>query len=110
MNAWTIIIYVAIALVVGLVTLQFSNFRSWLTWAVTKAEEKYGSDTGQLKLQYAYELATTKFKWLTKLIPYSAFKKLVDKALVVMKDMLNNNKKIAKIITSSNDITEKAKL
>ena len=92
-----IIIYIAVALVIGLVTLQFVNFKEWLVWAVTKAEEKYGSETGSLKLQYAYELATTKFKWLTKIIPYPVFKKLVDMALKKLKVMLTNTK-IAEIV------------
>lgn len=102
----TITIYLIVAVIVGVITLQFVNFKDWLLWCVTKAEEKYGSNTGQLKLQYAYDLATTKFKWLTKVIPYSLFKKWVDNALEKMKEMLSNNKKIAEIV---NKIDEKTK-
>lgn len=98
---YTIAIYLVTALITGVITLQFVNFKDWLLWAVTEAETRYGSQTGQLKLQYAYELATNKFKWLTKLIPYSVFKKWIDEALAVMKDMLTNNKKIAETIENT---------
>lgn len=106
----TIAIYLVAAIIVGVITLQFVNFKDWLLWCVTKAEEKYGSNTGQLKLQYAYELATTKFKWLTKVIPYPLFKKWIDDALVKMKEMLQNNKKIAEIVNKIDKVTETAKI
>lgn len=96
--ALQIVLYIIAAFIIGVVTLQFINFKDWLVWACTKAEEKYGGQTGELKLQYAYELATSKFKWLTKFIPYSLFKKWIDTALVEMKNMLMNNKKIADIV------------
>ena len=73
-----------LVIIVGFTTLQFVNFKDWLLWAVIKAEEKFGGTTGQLKLQYAYELATNKYKWLIKIIPYSLFVKMVDSALKKM--------------------------
>lgn len=53
----------------------------WLRSAVILAENSLGGKTGQLKLQYVYNLAIAKFPLMAFLISFETFKKLVDGAL-----------------------------
>lgn len=76
-----------------------NGFKNWLVWAVTEAERIFGSKTGQLKLHYAYERAIERFPMIAKVIPFTLFSKMVDSALDVMRDMIENNKNIADAIT-----------
>lgn len=90
MNIWVISISIVISLVIILLALRFASFRNWLVYAVSEAEKYLGAKTGRLKIRYAYDLALKKFPTFAKIIPWSVFSWLVDKALVVMRDMLNN--------------------
>lgn len=76
-----------------------NGFKNWLVWAVSEAEKTFGSKTGRLKLRYAYNLAIKHFPILAKFIPFKLFSKLVDGALSVMRDMIENNKDIAEAIS-----------
>lgn len=78
-------------------TEQINNFKKWLLLAVIEAETELGSETGQLKLRYVYDLAIDKFKWLS-IVPFTQFEKWVDEALDEMKDLLATNKKIKSIV------------
>lgn len=75
-----------------------NGFKNWLVWAVTEAERLFGSKTGKLKLRYAYELAIERFPMIAKFIPFAVFSKMVDGALDIMRDMIENNKNIADAI------------
>ena len=90
MNIWVISISIVISLVIILLALRFASFRNWLVYAVSEAEKYLGAKTGRLKIRYAYDLALKNFPTFAKIIPWSVFSWLVDKALVVMRDMLNN--------------------
>ncbi len=79
--------------------IYINGFKNWLVWAVSEAETMFGSKTGKLKLRYAYELAVERFPTIAKLIPFSMFSKLVDGALIIMRDMIENNKNIADAIS-----------
>lgn len=87
---------VIVVLVAG--GIYVNGFKNWLVWAVTEAEATFGSGTGQLKLRFAYELAVKQFPIVAKIIPFSVFSKLVDDALVIMREMIENNGKIANVI------------
>lgn len=76
-----------------------NGFKNWLVWAVSEAESVFGSNTGKLKLRYAYELAVVRFPMVAKIIPFALFSKMVDDALDIMRDMIENNKNIADAIT-----------
>lgn len=90
---------------VGAVLVLFAGYNlfgiakveDWLLWAVTEAESTFGSNTGKLKLAMVYDRFIERFPRLQMFIPYSLFKKLVDRALESMKDMLKNGK-IAAVI------------
>jgi hypothetical protein len=66
----------------------------WLLLAVIKAEKELGDGTGQLKLRFVYDLFIDKFRFISMIISFSQFSKLVDQALDTMRDMLDSNKQI----------------
>ena len=80
-------------------TMWMMGFKNWLVWAVAEAEAVLGSKTGQLKLRYVYDMAVARFPIAAKLIPFTVFSKMVDTALDIMRDMIENNTSIAEAIT-----------
>ncbi len=85
-------------IIVGIIALQYQSFKIWLLWGVSEAEEFFGSGTGQLKLQYAYNLPIERFPVFAKLIPFTLFNWLVNKALDEMRRMIEENENIANIL------------
>lgn len=77
---------------------QLQIVREWLLLAVVEAEKALGSNTGQLKLRYVYNLFLSKFKYLSLVISFEQFSLLVDEALDVMRDMISNNKQVEQYI------------
>lgn len=98
MEMQNIIIGAILAVIIIAGGIYINGFKNWLVWAVSEAESVFGSKTGKLKLRYAYELAIERFPILAKLIPFSLFGKFVDSALIIMRDMIENNKNIADAI------------
>ena len=99
MDAQNIILAVILAAVLIVGGIYVNGFQNWLVWAVSEAEAMFGSNTGKLKLRYAYNLAIQNFPRLAKLIPFSVFSWMVDQALKVMREMIEKNKSIAEAIT-----------
>ena len=99
MDTNNIILAVILAVVLIGGGIYVNGFKNWLVWAVSEAESTFGSKTGKLKLRYAYELAVERFPMIAKFIPFTVFSALVDSALDVMRDMIENNKNIADAIT-----------
>lgn len=77
---------------------QLIQIREWLLWAVMKAEQSFGAETGKLKLHFVYDLFVSRFPWAVKLITFERFAELVDDALDEMKKLLEENPKIAATI------------
>ena len=98
-----VIITVALAAVVItlLVTGNVKKLKEWLIYAVAAAEKELGGGTGQLKLREVYDKFIDKFPILAKLISFSSFSKLVDKALEKLKELLEKNEDIANYINGS---------
>lgn len=99
MEMQNIIMGVILAIILIGGGIYVNGFKNWLVWAVSEAEATFGSNTGKLKLRYAYELAVERFPTLAKFIPFTLFSKMVDGALEIMRDMVENNKNIADAIT-----------
>jgi hypothetical protein len=78
---------------------QIKMLKEWLLLAVVEAEKALGSNTGQIKLRYVYDLFITKFKYLALIISFNQFSLLVDEALVTMRNMISNNKQVENYIT-----------
>lgn len=100
----TILIYLAALVVIAVVMLIAAvkvfgeqKVRNWLVWAVGKAEQEFGSGTGQLKLRSVYNQFIARFPKLSTFITFKRFSALVDEALDILSDMLKNGK-IANII------------
>lgn len=109
METQNIILALILTVLVVCGGIYVNGFKNWLVWAVSEAEAIFGSKTGKLKLRYAYELAIERFPMIAKFIPFTLFSKLVDGALAVMRDMIENNKSIAEAITDKvNDSLETA--
>lgn len=90
-----IIISAVTAFVIIYKVFGIDKIKSWLLWAVTQAEKEFGGGTGKLKLAYVYDLFIAKFPKLQIIVPFSLFSALVDEALVLMKEMLKNEKILA---------------
>lgn len=75
------------------------GFKNWLVWAVSEAEATLGSGTGKLKLRYAFNLAVKHYPILAKLIPFELFSAMVDNALKVMREMIEDNAAIKAVLT-----------
>ena len=99
MEMQNIIIGAILAVVLIAGGIYINGFKNWLVWAVSEAEAMFGSKTGKLKLRYAYELAIERFPVVAKFIPFTVFSKMVDGALAIMRDMIENNKNIADAIS-----------
>ena len=98
MNTEMYILAVVVTIVLVVCGIHIMGFKNWLVWAVSEAESMFGSGTGQLKLRYAYDLAVVRFPIIAKLIPFSVFSWMVDRALEVMREMIQKNGKIADAI------------
>lgn len=105
----TILIYFAALTVVAVVMLIVAvkvfgeqKVRNWLVWAVGKAEQEFGSGTGQLKLRSVYNQFIARFPKLSTFITFRRFSALVDEALNILSDMLKNGK-IANIIEKGDE-------
>ena len=103
METQNIIIGVILAIILVAGGIYVNGFKNWLVWAVAESEKMFGSGTGKLKLRYAYELAIKRFPVIAKVIPFSVFSTMVDNALTIMRDMINNNKNIADVISVKTD-------
>lgn len=98
MDITDIILGVILAVIVVAGGIYVNGFKNWLVWAVSEAENMFGSNTGKLKLRYAYELAIQRFPTIAKFIPFTVFSKMVDGALVIMRKMIDDNSDIANMI------------
>lgn len=108
MDTKMIIIGAVVAIVLIACGIYVNGFKNWLVWAVSEAEAMFGSNTGKLKLRYAYDLAIKQFPIVAKLIPFSVFSAMVDKALKIMREMIENNASIAEAIgkVNANELPE----
>ena len=77
--------------------------KEWLLYAVTLAEKELGSETGQVKLRFVYDMFIAKFPYLVKVISFEKFSQLVDEVLEQFEEMLNKNEKIKKYIGVDNN-------
>lgn len=77
---------------------QLAKVKEWLLYAVTNAESELGGGTGKLKLRMVYDLFVQRFPWLVRLVSFEMFSGLVDEALDQMRDMLENNDNVKRIV------------
>lgn len=111
-NWYHIVAAIAILVVAGVFVYEFvkkprsvqiEKIEEWLLYAVTKAEETYGSGTGQIKLRMVYDMFVSRFPEAGKIVSFEAFSMMVDKALEKMKKMLEDNKVLAEKVEGKDD-------
>lgn len=88
---------------------QMKKIQEWLIWAVAEAEKKLGSQTGQLKLRYVYDMFITKFPGLCIFIPFETFKNMVDNALNELEEMIKGNEKLQMLFGKEEEEKEEPK-
>ena len=99
-------ILVIVILIGGAVAMFINSKRGlsdWLILAVTECEKTLGGGVGALKLRTCYEKFLELYPVLSKLISFEKFSELVDKALVEMKKMLENNKKVQEYVNGDKE-------
>ncbi len=82
---------------------KIEAIKEWLKYAVTVTEKALGSNTGKLKLQMIWSMATAQFPFITKVITFEQFSKMVDDALDWMKEQLEANPNIKAVVTGIKD-------
>lgn len=94
------VVFIAIGLAIGFNVFVFIKknneekikaVKEWLLFCVTKIESIYGGGTGKIKLRAAWDMAVTKFPFLTVLVTFDEFSEWVDEALEEMKKLLENS-------------------
>lgn len=98
---WMLIVALAcvlafvISLIINFIKLpnnkKIEAVKEWLKWAVVEAEKALGSQTGQLKLRFVYDLFVQRFPEVAKFISFETFSGWVDEALEWMKNQLESN-------------------
>ena len=109
-NYWYVIVGIlAILIAAGISIYHFINLTSsdqikkvkeWLLYAVTLAEKQLGSETGQIKLRFVYDMFIVKFPYLVKIISFEKFSHLVDEVLDQFEEILSKNEKIKEYVNS----------
>lgn len=68
----------------------FPTLNAWLLLATEKAEDFIGSGNGQKKLAMVYGWFCQWFPWLSKIMPFALFERLVDDALDLLRQKLES--------------------
>ena len=113
-NNWHILVLIVVAAVaIGYDIYAFSKLspaqqkekvKEWLIWAVIQAEAELGGGTGQLKLRRVYEMFISSFPWLVRAVSFEEFSKMVDEALVKMREMIEKNVRIKDYVETSDAV------
>lgn len=99
LNNLEIVIFL-ILVTVGLVSflLKKGNIQKLLVYICLEAERRFGSKTGQIKLRHVYDWFMGKFPFMSVLISFKQFSKMVDIALKEMEKSIKDNPAIAKYV------------
>ena len=95
---WYNVIFVLLAVCVVAYGISAGKVKEWLKYAVIEAEEALGSGTGQVKLRMVYDMFIDKFPAIASVLPFVIFSKWVDLALKWMRQQLEQNQNIKKMI------------
>lgn len=85
---------------------QIQKVQEWLLWAVTQAERIFGGGTGKIKLRYVYDLFIKRFPDIAKIISFTMFSALVDKALETFNQLLSSNKALEEYVNTEEKVNE----
>ena len=77
---------------------QVAKIKEWILFAVIEAEKELGSGTGPIKLRYIYDKFVSRFNFIKYIISFEEFSSFVDESLDSMKDIINSNENIKKLV------------
>lgn len=106
-NWYLFVAAIAVAVVIGITIGKFLNLptseqidkcKEWLLLAVVNAEKELGGGTGQLKLRSVYDIFIQRFPAVARAISFDTFSLWVDEALEDMRQMLQDNKEVKKLV------------
>lgn len=83
---------------------QIRAVKEWLVGVVTEAERQLGHGTGALKLRQVYDLFVERFPWMAKIVSFDTFAIWVDEALIIMREMLENNTAVKAYVDGKYDV------
>ncbi len=100
------VLLVIIAAVVNWIKLptqqKIDDVKQWLCYAVTEAERKLKSGTGQLKLRMVYDMFLAKYPELKNYITFEKFSGWVDESLEWLEIQLKQNKALKEYVYGEN--------
>lgn len=104
LNNLEIVIFL-ILVTVGSVSflLKKGNIQKLLVYICLEAEKRFGSKTGQIKLRFVYDWFMGKFPFMSALISFEEFSKMVDKALEEMEKQIKSNAAIFNYVTGKGE-------
>ena len=85
----------------GLIVLFFvrrKNVVEWLVYVCAEAERMYGSGTGYIKLRDVYSEFIRVYPLLSVIFPFDYFAKLVDRALALLRERLEESAEVKELI------------
>ena len=85
-----VILVIAIAIIVLIYINRKDVLLKSALYIVAKVEEEWGSDMGKIKFAEAYTYIKTKYPIVTFLLPESVLTKIIEDALVKLKEILAN--------------------
>lgn len=92
----SITIAVVCIIIVAIITLAYMNRKDVLKkaalYAVAKAEDAWGSKTGQIKFAEVYSFLRTKYPIITFFVSEKALTNIIEKALVTLKEIIGKQK------------------
>lgn len=102
LNNLDVVIFL-ILVILGLVSYlsKKGNIQKLLVYICMEAEKRFGSKTGQIKLRYVYDWFMTKFPFMSLLISFEEFSKMVDKALEEMQHLIETNDAVSKYVNKT---------
>lgn len=71
---------------------------TWLLQAVVEAEKIFSSKSGEIKFSYVYDLYLGKFPLISRFLPKTVFKELVNDALKKMELLIIENRSVKRYI------------
>jgi len=91
-----VILIIAIALFVYLIKYRRDILKKAALYAVAKAEEAWGSNTGRIKFAEAYLYLKKNYPIITFFISEDELSSLIEEALVSLKEIIATKERIAK--------------
>lgn len=93
-NNWYYIVFFILVILICVYECMTGKVKEWLKYAVVEAEKFFGTGTGQLKLRDVYDTFISTFPIFSKILPFFIFSKMVDGALIWMKEEFEKNENI----------------